>query len=424
MEQKQTVQEKTPVKQSLQQILVQLILAAALIGGSIIIASYYLKTPPRAKPGIKKNKIPLVQTTRPAIESPHYTTQAMGTVVESRVISLSPLVGGEIIKIHPDLTPGGFFNEQETLAILDPVDFELSLFQLQSEAAKARSTLSIEMGNQKIAFREFEILDQKVRPEEKHLMLRQPQLETAKANLAAAEARVRQAQLNLARTKIKAPFNGVVLSKSIDLGSKVTTNSSIAKIAGTDKFQVRFTLPTKALPWLTIPGDSSNTGSKIKIYLSEKEAASNYREGRITRLEAAVDQGGKMAVLYATVKDPLCLCEENKDKPKLLLGSFVRMDITGKQLQDVTVIARDHLRENNTIWVLTDDSTLRIQPVEIITQTKDKLYVNAALHPGESIITTSLNAPLEGMQLQLKADKKQDTPPKDEENVKKQEEIP
>ncbi len=408
---KRTPPEKKTGGRNLPQIFTQLLLAAAIIGGGIIIASYYLKTPPKAKPRIKKAKIPLVQITQAKRESPDYTTQAMGTVVESTVIFLSPLVGGELIKINPHFTPGGFFSEKEPLATINPIDFELSLIQLQNEAAKAQSALTLEMGNQKIALKEFEILDQEVHPEEKSLMLRQPQLQTAKANLGIIEAKVKQAQLNLARTTIKAPFNGIVLSKNVHLGSKVTSNSSIAKIAGTDEFWIQFTLPARDLCWLTIPEDGSSIGSAVRVYLSGRNRTNSYRTGYISRLDASVEQGSKMAVLYATVQDPLCLREENRDKPKLLLGSFVRMNITGKQLQDVLVIDREHLRENNTIWIMTGDRTLRIQPVDIKAQTKDKVYIDADIRPDENIITSSLTAPVNGMQLRLKTSQKQASSP-------------
>ena len=75
-----------------------------------------------------------------------------------------------------------------------------------------------------------------------------------------------QARLNLARTEIKAPFNGVIDSRMVDTGSKITESTVLAKIVGTDTFWLMLTVPIEQLRWLKIPGSSEEKGSTVRIF--------------------------------------------------------------------------------------------------------------------------------------------------------------
>ncbi len=77
------------------------------------------------------------------------------------------------------------------------------------------------------------------------------------------------------------------------------------------------------------------------------------RTGEVIRLAADVEEKGRMAAVYVAIKDPLCLLAENRNKPKILLGSFVQADIEGTELNSVVSINRDYLRENDSIWLMT-----------------------------------------------------------------------
>jgi multidrug efflux system membrane fusion protein len=84
----------------------------------------------------------------------------------------------------------------------------------KSDLELAKSNLSIQMGRQDVARKDFELIGQELSAENKALVLREPQLESAKANVEAAQAAVNQAQLNLQRTTITAPFDAHVISRN------------------------------------------------------------------------------------------------------------------------------------------------------------------------------------------------------------------
>lgn len=396
-------------KASMKRVIFQSLSSLIILGCAGALAFYFLKTPPKAKPRTRTPVVPLVAAASIQPQDINYEFEAMGTVVSAREIQLTPRVQGEITALSPEMIPGGYVKTGDHLISIDPTDYELTILQLQSDLAKVSSEFKLEMGSQRIAMKEFEILGQEVTDIEKELMLRKPQLGIARAAIANAEARLQQAKIDLSRTEVTAPFNGVVLSKSVDLGSHVSSTTPIAHLVGTDTFWVKVSLPISRLQWLKIPESRSDVGSPARIFLHTDEKNSNYRDGRVLRLAADLETEGRMAVLYVSVEDPFSLTPLNSKKPKLLLGSFVRVKFTGKELRNVYAVDRDHLHENDTLWLLTKDNTLEIRNVDIIARTKEQVYIGASAK-NLSLITSQIPSPSDGTPLQLLEKRKTETP--------------
>ena len=387
-------------KKRLVSVLLQILLSIAVLGCGVALATYYLRTGPEAKPHKRQASPPLVQVTQVNYGTHQLTINGMGTVLAAKEINLTPGVGGEIIAISDNMVPGGFFTKDETLIAIDPLDYKLAILRLQSEVAKAQNDFELEMGNQRIARKEYEILGQEVTATEKKLMLRDPQLRISEATLQGVKATLAQAELNLKRTRVDAPFNGVVLSRSVNLGTRIAESTVLATLVGTDEFWIKLAIPTDQLKWITFPADGKQ-GSKVRIFLQDNATGESFRTGRVIRLAADVEEKGRMAAVYVAVKDPLCLLPENSKNPKLLLGSFVRADIEGAELASVVSINRDHLRENNSIWLMKDDNTLEIRKVNIVAKTNDQVLVESGLQNGERLIVTGLSSPVAGSLVQL-----------------------
>ena len=393
----QTSNQKGGAKKIILQILGSLI----VLGCAVALASYYIKTPPKAKPRVRTPVAPLVTVTSIQPQDIMYEFTAMGTVTSAQEISLNPRVSGEVIDVSPEMVPGGYVKTGDHLVSIDPTDYEIAILQLQSDLAKVTSDLNLEMGSQRIASKEFEILGQEVSPTEKKLMLREPQLGIARAAVANAEAKLKRARIDLTRTKITAPFNGVILSKKIDLGSHVSSTTPIAQLAGTDQFWVKVRLPVEQLQWLNIPTTTSRNGSSARIFSQERGSETRYRDGRVIRLAASLEAEGRMAELYVSVDDPLCLTPENDDTPQLLLGAFVRVSFTGRKLNNIFAIDRNYLHENDTIWLLSGDNTLEVTTVDVLARTKEYVYTATTLGNAPRLITSGVPNPTTGTPLQL-----------------------
>jgi RND family efflux transporter MFP subunit len=392
--------EEAPKKKRFLTVLLQFLLSIVVLACAVTLAAYYVKTGPEAKPSQREPSPPLVEVQQVSSGNHRLILSGMGTILAAKEINLTPGVGGEIVKMSDKMVPGGFFAKDELLVSLDPADYQLTIMRLKSEVAKARYTLQLEMGNQRVSQQEFDILGQKVSETEKKLMLREPQLEIQKATLDGAKATLAQAELHLTRTRVKAPFNGVVLSRSVNLGARVSEATVLARLVGTDEFWLKLAIPTSQLRWITFPSGGKE-GSEVRIFHQEKTGDDAFRTGRVIRLAADIEEQGRMAAVYVVVKDPLNRLPDNRKKPQLLLGSFVRAEIAGTELTDVVPIERNHLREGNSIWLLSDDQTLEIRQVDIVAKTSQQVFITSGLAEGEKLIVSDLTAPVAGIHIKL-----------------------
>ena len=110
----------------------------------------------------------------------------------------------------------------QVVALLDPATYRANVLQVQSDLANARAALELSQVN---ARRAKELLDSKLIP--------QSDYDTAIANLHQAEATVQNkqaaltnAQVNLDRCTISSPVDGIVISRSVDVGQTVAASLS------------------------------------------------------------------------------------------------------------------------------------------------------------------------------------------------------
>ncbi len=327
------------------------------------------------------------------------TVTTMGTVVPAQEVVLKSRVSGEIIEIHPEFTEGGYIIKNNRLLQIDPEDYRLALTDKQGAVANARYALKLELGHQAVAKREWELLNESkpAQEMEKELALRKPHLEKARADLAAAEAELHTAKLNLDRTRILAPFNAIVRSKTVDLGSQVTPQDPLAELMGTDAYRIQVSIPIDRLGWITIPRQAGDPGSKARIYYGQGHQC----DGTVVRLMGDLSAEGRMARVLVQVEDPLGLQASQKERSPLLIGEYVRVEIQGSKLDAVFQIPRTSLRDNSSIWIVRDNQTLEIRQVRPIWRDADIVLLQDGVKTGEQLIISDLPAPVSGMAVRI-----------------------
>ena len=392
--------------------LLKTVLPVAILLVGLLISVWMMGSKPKAKTRPKARNATLVEV-MPAVFAPATTeVQAIGVVKPSLMVELHPQVSGEITRISSNFLPGGKIRSGEMILQIDPGDYKIAIRQRESEVARTAAELQLEQGNQLIARKEFELLNEQVSPEEEALMLRQPQLESSKATHESALAHLDQAKTNLARTRITAPFNAIVDSRNVNLGTRVTPSAMLATLVGTDNYWVEVSVPVSQLKWIALPLAKTDHGSSVRIFDSSAWGDELYRDGAVIGMAAAVEEQGRMAKLLVNVPDPLAQTRQNRGKPVILLDTSVQVFIEGKPLQNVVAVKRQHLRDNDTLWIMDEQSKLDIRPVNIVFRDREQVYLSDGIEPNEKIITSSLPAPVQGMMLRLDQDKSpEQTPP-------------
>jgi RND family efflux transporter MFP subunit len=394
-------QPSTPGQESKANLL-RLLLPVIVVIISVSVAVWMMQSGPKAKPRAKTRNAVLVDVRPIELGSQTTTVSVMGTVKPQREVALKPRVSGEIIKVGENLIPGGRFNKGEELLAIDPSDYQLMVRQLASEVARVEADMQVELGRQRVAQKEYELLGESVSDAEKTLMLRGPQLEKNRALLEGTRARLEQAQLDLKRTSVRAPFNAVVMSREVNLGTRVSPTTTLATLVGSDSYWVEAPIPANQLKWISIGQENNDSGSPVHIYDSVAWGPNHSRRAQLVGLTAMVEENGRMAKLLAEVPDPLSLQPTSSEQPKLLLGSYVRVEIAGKLLPNAAAIERDHIHNGDQLWIMDDQDRLDIRTVEIAFRGHDQALVIGGVSQGEKLITTNLPSPVQGMSLRLK----------------------
>ena len=184
-----------------------LVLLIAVLLAIIFIAS---KKPPEQKEVVTKDFLVEAQVVNR--EATAFVVSSQGNVVPKNQTRISAQVSGQVVSLADVFEVGGMFKKGDVLAVLE------------------------EIARGKVAETEWRSVNSKVPPE---LGLRKPQLASEQANVKAAEAKLERARRNLDRTEIKAPYNGIVIARNIDLGQFVSSGSEVGTLYSTDVAEVR-----------------------------------------------------------------------------------------------------------------------------------------------------------------------------------------
>ncbi|HKK79454.1 MAG TPA: efflux RND transporter periplasmic adaptor subunit, partial [Phaeodactylibacter sp.] len=320
---------------------------------------------------------------------------ATGTVQPAQDIMLSPRVQGQIVRRSPAFIPGGFVKKGQLLLQIDPADYQNTLRLRESELAQARADLRIEQGQQNVARQDYEMLGDTLPEARKALVLRQPQLQSVRARVEAAETAVEQAKLNLERSSIRAPFDAHILTRMANVGSQVAPGDRLGRLVGSDMYWVMATVPASKLRWLEFPQRDGQRGSKVMLHDRSAWPEGSYREGYLYKLMGTLEGQTRMARVIVAVPNPL-----DKAQEQLMIGAFMEAHIQGQVLPPTVRLERDYLREDETVWVMAGDS-LDIREVDILLQDADYAYIQEGLSPGDRIVTTNLSTVTEGAKLRL-----------------------
>ncbi|MCP3175839.1 efflux RND transporter periplasmic adaptor subunit [Desulfuromonas sp. KJ2020] len=385
-------------------LLLRYLLPLLILVGAVAMVFWLMKTGPKAKPKPKERQAILVEVQPVHIGPQRTVIHAMGTVKPAREVTIMPQVSGEVIAINPHFMPGGMLAEGEEFLRIEPADYRIAVSQLESEVARVEAEIQLEQGRQLVARREYELLGEEVSEEEKALMLRQPQLDTLKASLAAAAARLQQARLDLERTTMTSPFNAVVQTRHVNLGTRVTPATALVELAGTDAYWVELSVPVSQLRWIKLPDRTGGKGSRVRIYDEAAWGKDLFREGHVLRLAASVEPEGRMARLLVEVEDPLARRQANAGRPRMLIDSYVRVEIVGSAVEAAAKIPRRLVRDGDTVWIMNEQDRLEIRPIEILFRGRDEVLVPQGLQEDERLVVTDLSAAVEDMRLRLQED--------------------
>jgi RND family efflux transporter MFP subunit len=380
-------------KRWLQILLPILIVALGAVGMYLMAGSR--TAPPKTS---RENPGMLVEVMRMQRRDHSVQIRATGTVQPRRQAEITPQVSGRVVEMAPNLVAGGFFQKGDLLFAIEPLDYRLGVDRARSALAKAEVELATIESRARIARSEWKRLDLEDGGKPNPLVLFEPQLKEARAAVASAGASLTQAELDLARTRVEAPFNCRIRSEQLDLGQYLRAGTSVAVVAGTDAAEVIVPLPLEEMRWVRIPGSRGGEGSSATIRFNSGGETFEW-SGRIVRSLGEVDARGRMVRVVVEVDDPYGMNGPARKRPELAIGMFVEAVLHGETLPAVFALPRKALRDGDTVWVADADNLLRILPVDVVRQEKDEVLVAGGLPEDARLVLTYVTGAAEGMKL-------------------------
>ena len=373
-----------------------ILLGLLILAGAAVVDAYFYTTRPEPKPVARPDVAPTVEV-RPLDPSEvRLAVRTHGTVEPRTETTLSAEVGGRIVETSPALAAGGVAADGEVLARIDRRDYELALTRARALLAQARARLAVEKATAELAREEFKEFG---KGEPDPLVLREPQIRETEAAVAAAEAGLEQAERDLARTEVKAPYAARIRRRHVAGGQRVSPGEPVAVLYPLDAVEIRLPVPQEDTAHLDLPLSPGVEAADGPLVVLRAKLAGRRAEwtGRIVRIEGEVDPKTRMIQAVARVDDPFK--PENGDPP-LLVGLFVEAEIRGRTVADAYEVPRASLRECGLL-VVDQDGRLRLRQVERVRDGLRTAVVRSGVQPGDRLIVSPVDAPVDGMRVRV-----------------------
>jgi multidrug efflux pump subunit AcrA (membrane-fusion protein) len=445
-------------------VLPLVILAAGVLAYTAI--ANFRQPPPTVE---RKPLIPLVETIAIQPHTGSVDIRADGAVVPFREINLSAEVGGRITFKSPQCRAGHFVTEGTLLLEIDPRTYQLDVNRLQEEVKQAEASLEeleveiqntgalVELANEEVALRKRELerqlslqgratseasIDESRRAElsarnnRTTLQNQQRVLEATRARLTSGrdlvQARLAQSELDLEKSKVVAPIDGVIVRESVEQDSFVQPGTALFSIEDTSAVEVRCNLRMEELDWILGQGTTAFTSSAAEAdpgidppqphqdyHLPRAPATVSYRlgereyqwDGVLWRYEGiGLEEATRTVPVRILVSEPRKMRVQGSNGaalggPRALVrGMFVRVLLHAEVEKPLLRVPERAVQPGNVVWCVRDGrlAVVRLRNITLLDDVVIVPETEEGLRAGDRVISTPLTAAADGMIVQVR----------------------
>ena len=331
-----------------------------------------------------------------------------GFIKPFRIANLASQVGGQVVGIHPAITERGIFKQGDVLVSLDDSAERASLTQTIANIEGTHARLDLNT----ILLKRTESLRASGTTSQAALDQVRSQQAELDASLNSLQAAKKSAEVALERKIVRAPFDGAVLSKSVEIGTIVNGGQSIAEIFTQDRMEID--VAVREADAALIPGLFAGvpTAASVTVQFAGKTFL---WAAHVSRVAPNLDARTRTLTVTVELDDGTAIGAQGGEilasgAPPALINSFAKVVIQGIRPESTYPIPSTALRGGNHLWLFDDldpdASVLRIIPTELIHVDGETSYVKINPLPAQSrLITSPLSTAQEGMQLRDVRDK-------------------
>jgi len=370
---------------------------------------------------------------------------AYGTAQPGQIWRAVAEVEGRVAEIHPQLKPGATIKSGETLLCIDRAEYELAVARLEADIARVEAqldelvvkeandhaSLEIEEASLTLADRELHraetLLPQKAVAEaevdetqrnvlaqrqvvqrlKNSLTLIPSQSKSLEALLAAKKAGLAQAQLDLDKTIVKAPFDCRLGNLTVEVGQFLTVNEFLFEAHSTALTEVEAQIPLNQLRNIVQPGirlqGTVNLDSHTVKRLFDFDVLVRYRsgdfvaewKGRVARIREQIDTRTHTIGFVVAVDKPYDKVIPG-ERPPLVKGMYCEIELGGARRAGRAVIPRSAVH-GGYVYLVNSENRLERRKVEVSFAQSGFVCLRSGLAEGDTLVVSDPTPAIEGL---------------------------
>lgn len=387
--------KKSASNNKLKMWLIPLFFILLTIAAYLILAEF--KKKPELKPTPEKIP-PFVDVQNIEFSKEPLKIKLNGTALPVHRIKTASELSGKISFISPKLAKGGYFKKGELMVKIEDFDYRDDIVQAKLGLAEADLAYQKEVELSIQAEKDWNELGL---GQPSDLVLRKPHMEKIRTQLENSKALVAKAVRNLNKTKVKAPFDLIVSSKNISLGTFVSPGSILFEGFDVSKSEIRIALSPDNADFIDLPKSGKSPHKKKNVSVFWKQAGeTKKREAYISRVEGEIDPETRFQYLVVNVDDPYSL---KSDLPELKMGRFVNIEIPGKIIEKSFLVPMASVNQEQKIIIANQDNTISFKKIEILKRHNDLLLIRGdeSIKNGDRIVISPLEFAVEGTKISI-----------------------
>jgi membrane fusion protein, multidrug efflux system len=352
--------------------------------------------------GMRPHAMPISAATAHRGDMPVYL-EGLGTVTAFNTVTVKPRIDGQLISVN--FKEGQFVKQGDVLAEIDPRPYEVALDQANGNLAQAKGNLArdeaalrdaqvnyqrdLELYNEKIIAKQQ--LDTQLATADQS----RGAIEADKAVIAASQAAIDSAKLNLTYTKIVAPLSGRIGLRLVDSGNMIHSAdvTGLAVITQLEPISVLFNIPEDQLPDVL---SRLRHGAKLPATAYDRAGRTKLAEGSLLTVDNQIDQTTGTSKLKAVFS--------NKDGA-LFPNQFVNVRLSLDTRKNVLIVPAVAIQRGPTgtfVYVVRDDNTVTVRAVKVGLTLDNDVSIDDGLQAGEKVVVDGSEKLSEGAKVSLR----------------------
>ncbi|WP_447073743.1 multidrug efflux RND transporter periplasmic adaptor subunit VmeY [Vibrio alginolyticus] len=342
-----------------------------------------------------KGQAPLVVTQDVTVIDYHPSKSYIGRIEAVEDTNITAQISGYLKARH--FEEGQMVEKGQLLYSIEPSSFEAQVASAKAALAQAKAALKkAELDHTRgknllprgsISQSEFDALT--------------AALLGARAELEAANAQLKLAEVNLSYTQIRAPFSGRISDTKVSTGDLVSPSSGVlTTLVSLDPVHTSFSVSERerlAMGMDQVKGDGSAESNRVEVQLELENGQFFGHLGKLDFLGNRIDTKTGTIAMRALVPNP---------DQKLLPGQHIKVNLRDKNTKDVIVIPRRAVQtdlEGDFVMVMAEGNVAERRNVELGPQVEQGIIIREGLDQEDTVITQGLQRVRNGVEVRLQA---------------------